>query len=452
MSTENTSPSTSNLQKVTGALTQFKTVDAGIAALREKYAGVVYDCKTTEGFEEAKAARLAIRTPRYLVENIRKDAKAPILALGRELDAEAARITAALEKIEKPIDDQIKAEETRREEERQRKIREETERVQKIRDRIAALNGLPTSFAASPSQDIVVAIETLTHTPIDDSFAEFKEEAERAHGAALVALQKCHEAAVAREAEQRRVEAQLAELARLRAEQEAREKAEREAAAKREREEAERRAKEAAEQKRVADIRARIDGIRSLPTAYAGKPSDVVRLAFRDLREATSFESFAEFGNEARQAYAEALTALETEYQAALKREADLRELEQLRAERAAREEAEAKAAAEKAAAEQAEAAKRARIEAEEASVLAAVTNSPEGAVSVVNPQGTEETGIDRPAAPISAPPVDAWAPNYNAPPRPTSRQIIDLISMHYRVPRETAIGWLREMFAVRAA
>lgn len=27
--------------------------------------------------------------------------------------------------------------------------------------------------------------------------------------------------------------------------------------------------------------------------------------------------------------------------------------------------------------------------------------NTPEGAVSVVNPQGTEETGADRPAAPI---------------------------------------------------
>jgi hypothetical protein len=32
---------------------------------------------------------------------------------------------------------------------------------------------------------------------------------------------------------------------------------------------------------------------------------------------------------------------------------------------------------------------------------MASESNPPEGAVSVVNPQGTEETGTDRPAAPI---------------------------------------------------
>jgi len=33
-----------------------------------------------------------------------------------------------------------------------------------------------------------------------------------------------------------------------------------------------------------------------------------------------------------------------------------------------------------------------------------APANSPKGAVSVVNPKGTEETGTDRPAAPIAKP------------------------------------------------
>jgi hypothetical protein len=38
-------------------------------------------------------------------------------------------------------------------------------------------------------------------------------------------------------------------------------------------------------------------------------------------------------------------------------------------------------------------------------------TDYQEGAVSVVNPQGTEETGNDRPAAPISVKPRDTPCP-----------------------------------------
>lgn len=37
--------------------------------------------------------------------------------------------------------------------------------------------------------------------------------------------------------------------------------------------------------------------------------------------------------------------------------------------------------------------------------------HTPKGAVSVVNPKGTEETGKDRPAAPIYEPDIEAWEP-----------------------------------------
>ena len=117
------------LNQVQGVLTEFSRVEAGLAALREKHANTVYEVSTTVGLDAAKAARAEIREPRYAVENVRKAAKAPLVALGKRIDAEAARITAEIMAIEAPIDDQIKAEEARRVADREAKKAAEVERV-----------------------------------------------------------------------------------------------------------------------------------------------------------------------------------------------------------------------------------------------------------------------------------------------------------------------------------
>lgn len=251
-----------NLEKVSGALIEFDRVSAGIAALSEQYAGVIYDVQTPAGLADAKAARATIRAPRYEVERVRKDAKAPLLALGRELDAEAARITAALLKLEGPIDEQIKAEEARREAEKQAAIAAELARVTEIQSRIAVIRGWPTQYAGKPSALVAQQLATAEQYRVGtDLFEEFTDEAERARLASVVALRDLHTAALAAEEEARRIEAERAELERLRAEQAAREaearavreEEERQARANREREEreaAERRAAEEAELRR----------------------------------------------------------------------------------------------------------------------------------------------------------------------------------------------------------
>lgn len=76
----------------------------------------------------------AAREPRYEVERIRKAAKAPILAIGKRLDADAARITAELEKIEAPIDAQIKAEEREAKARRDAEAAEAAERLRLERE------------------------------------------------------------------------------------------------------------------------------------------------------------------------------------------------------------------------------------------------------------------------------------------------------------------------------
>ena len=117
------------LNQVQGVLTEFSRVEAGLAALREKHGNTVYEVSTAVGLDAAKAARAEIREPRYAVESVRKAAKAPLVALGKRIDAEAARITAEIMAIEAPIDDQIKAEEARRVAEREAKKAAEVERL-----------------------------------------------------------------------------------------------------------------------------------------------------------------------------------------------------------------------------------------------------------------------------------------------------------------------------------
>ena len=403
-----------NLEKVSGAIVYFKSVDAGIAALRERFGGVVYDCTTREGLDAAKAARAEVRAPRVEVEKIRKEAKAPLLALGRDLDAEAKRITDALMAIEGPIDTQIKIEENRREAERQEKIRVEAERVAEIRRRIDTIRGWPAQYAGKGSALLRQAIEQARHYVIDTSFAEFLDEASREMARAIELLETEHEGALQREAER-------AELDRLRAEQAERERveAERKAAeeaelkARREaieREEREARERREAEDRRVREIREAIHKLHAAVAASIG--ADPVTIANTiEVLTHTAIDpvTFGEFAAEAELTRLNAISALQVQYTIALQRQ-----------QAAADEFAKAQEAA------QAE------------------------RVTVVETVLVEQPAPQPPPVQIPSGLSNMAAQEQH--PRPTPRAIIDLVAMHYGVRRETAISWLREMFAVRAA
>jgi hypothetical protein len=204
------------LETVSKALTDINAVSTGIADLTSQYGGVVYEVATTVGMDEAKAARLAVRTPRYEVERIRKAAKAPLLALGKKLDAEAARIETELLKIEGPIDQQIKVEEARKEVERQAKIDAELKRVADLQERVSELRGNQMLSASSGSQCISEHIADLEKIVVDASFEEFEAQALDAKEAGIARLRALHAGAVAHEIEQARIKEEREELARLR--------------------------------------------------------------------------------------------------------------------------------------------------------------------------------------------------------------------------------------------
>lgn len=215
------------LTEVTKAVAEFDRVGAGLAELRKQYGNVVYDVTTTAGMNEAKVARAAIREPRYEIERIRKAAKAPILALGKKLDAEAARITGELEKLETPIDNAIKAEEQRKEAEKEARVQAELKRVTDLQERVAYLRGNQTLSASSGSALIADHINDLESEPVDESLQEFQQAGADAKAAGLQRLRDLHAAALAHEAEQERIKAEREELAKLRAAEQERQAAER---------------------------------------------------------------------------------------------------------------------------------------------------------------------------------------------------------------------------------
>ncbi len=224
-----------NLDKVQTELAAIDKISAGLAALEKAHPkNLACDVTTTKGMREAIAGRAAWREPRIATEKARKAAKAPVLELGRAIDKRAEQITALLIEGESNYDEQIKAEETRREAEKAAKAEAERARIQAIQDRIAELRGLPVVALVPPSV-LAFDIEALEAAVIDATFEEFQGQAQLAKDETLDKLRAMHADAVAREAEQARVKAEQeaaaaalaaerAELDRLRAEQAERER------------------------------------------------------------------------------------------------------------------------------------------------------------------------------------------------------------------------------------
>jgi colicin import membrane protein len=208
----------SDIQEVSNALASFDKVAAGLAVLTKQYGGVVYDVQTPRGMAAAKEARVAIRNPRYEIERIRKAAKAPLLAIGKRLDSEAARITTELMGIEDPIDQQIKNEEGRKERERAEAEAKEAARLAAIQERIDAIRRLPLLAAGKTAEHAAAVLEQAMATDVHGLGAAGDE----ALSTAVYAIKGVIAEREAHEAEQARIAAERAELAKLREAEQAR--------------------------------------------------------------------------------------------------------------------------------------------------------------------------------------------------------------------------------------
>jgi chemotaxis protein histidine kinase CheA len=187
--------------------------------------------------------RAVFRDIRVASEKARKLRKAPILEIGKLLDSRQGEIESTLLPLETMFDEEIKAEEKRKDDEKIAKAVAESARISAIRKRIAEMQAIPSMLVGKSSETIAAAIESLEAVEITlETHQEFAGEGEVAKLATIHKLwemfkaQKDHESDQARlAAEREALERQRAELAEqerqaeaARAEQEAKDRVERE--------------------------------------------------------------------------------------------------------------------------------------------------------------------------------------------------------------------------------
>lgn len=157
------------------ALAELGKVDKGIADLKAKFAGKVYDCTTTAGMSLAKEARLEIRDVRYQVPKIAEKVTKQLNALKAEVKDEAERIVSELLEIENVSHLQIQAEEDRKAEIKRQKEEAELLRVQTIKERIAVITGLHLKLVNVPNSLSMREIIQTVKEQVTATEAEFQE-------------------------------------------------------------------------------------------------------------------------------------------------------------------------------------------------------------------------------------------------------------------------------------
>lgn len=188
-------------------------------------ATAAYDITTTAGMGIAKELRASFRDIRTSAENERKMRKAPIIQVGKLLDARYAELEGEIRPFEDKYDAQIKAEELRKAEEKQEKERQERARIEAIENRIAHIRNATVRHLKSDSAAIAKEIEQYTVLRLDPAdYQELLEDALNAVNKTLDDLEAMRLQAVAREEAEKKAEADRIELARLKAEADARAK------------------------------------------------------------------------------------------------------------------------------------------------------------------------------------------------------------------------------------
>lgn len=234
------------------ALTVFSAdcgLDPYLAKVRAEIDSFVPDVTTKKGRDQIASIAHKVARSKTALDSMGKDLVAELKEVPKKIDAERKRMRDLLDtwkdEVRQPLTEWEQAEEAR---------------VSGIKARIAEIADLDPSEKDSAA--IAMMLDFAKGVSVDDSFAEFANDAAKAKDAAISRLESSLTAAKQREAEQ-------AELERLRAEQIAREQAEREAAMVREAEErASRQAEEAAAAKQ-AEAEAKVKAEREAAEAEA---------------------------------------------------------------------------------------------------------------------------------------------------------------------------------------
>ncbi len=202
------------------AIQAYDATESGLAQMRQRLENVVFDLTTTKGNQEARQARAQLVKLRTGIEAKRLELKRPILEQAKRIDSEAERITAEIVAIEKPLDDAIKADELRREQEKQAKAQLERQRIEAHQVALQQIGDCLTEAVGQPSEAIRKWIAGVEAVETGPEWEEFQQMAVATKASTLTKLQALLAKAEAAEAEARRLAEERAELERQRREAE----------------------------------------------------------------------------------------------------------------------------------------------------------------------------------------------------------------------------------------
>ncbi len=331
-----TDPVTSALIEVTKTNTTISEHLGRARELHERYKDVAFDVRTTKGMEAAKNARLFLRQERYPIQSLQKAGSKLLGSMQRQFNARCEEITSEIIEFERPIDEQITAEEARKENERKEREAAEQRRRQGHIDAIAAMHLMVTEASGMGSADLKAVIDGAQLIVVDEGYEEFQGQAQQAKDEALRQLNGMLVAARAEEAELeetrraqaalKEAQAKLAEQKRLQDEQAAAMAAERAAFEREKAELAEQREQQArAVAERKEAVQRRIDFFAMYAAPYSsGAASLSLRSAIATIHDnLITTAMFDDRTQEAEAAKASAIADLTAKYDAAVEREAE---------------------------------------------------------------------------------------------------------------------------------
>jgi len=259
-----------------------KQTEDDLKALAAKTADIT-TITNADGRQQVHAAYMVLKNERIDIQKRGKEARDEATKFSKAVIAEEDRIIGIIspeeDRLQKLRDDWDDA----REAEKQAKIAAEQRRVADLQERVAELRANRMLSPTLGSDLIAEHISDLEGSAVDDSFEDFREQAELAKADGLKWLRDLHAAAVAHEAEQARIKAEREELARLRSEQAERDRLaeiERKALADKQAAEA------AAERARIAEEERQAKAARDAESAKHAEELRVMRVAQQQAAEA----------------------------------------------------------------------------------------------------------------------------------------------------------------------
>jgi hypothetical protein len=314
------------------------TITQRVAAARElheRYKSVAFDVSTTKGMEQAKNARLMLRQERYPIQDLQKTGSKMLGSMQRQFNEQCRTFVEEIEGYERPIDEQIAAEEHRKEVARKEREEVETRRRQQHTSAIAAIAAMAGAAAGLDSAGLRERIEQVKGVIIDEGYEEFRVQAQQAKNEALQALNGMLVAALGDEQERAELERERQLQAQFREAAAARERdlAEREAALKRQQDElaAQQQELQRAREERAKAVQDRLDAIAWAGEPLAGRSSEELRGIRARVSGCMVTESlFGERTGEAENAIGQRTIAIDEAIRAAEDRERSAREAEVL--------------------------------------------------------------------------------------------------------------------------